>query len=128
MTVRTSFDRSRFLRTAGALIGLAVALSGCMHAAEEVATTASIPEDYRLRHPIAIEEATKSIVVFVGQGRGGLSAEQRADVIGLAQAWLHEATGAINADVPVGTPNARLAANSMRYVHALLPAHCVLLS
>jgi pilus assembly protein CpaD len=122
MTVRTSFDRSRFLRTAGALIGLAVALSGCMHAAEEVATTASIPEDYRLRHPIAIEEATKSIVVFVGHGRGGLSAEQRADVIGLAQTWLHEATGAIDADVPVGTPNARMAADSMREIHALLAA------
>jgi pilus assembly protein CpaD len=122
MTVRTSFDRSRFLRTAGALIGLAVALSGCMHTAEEAATTASIPEDYRLRHPIAIEEATKSIVVFVGHGRGGLSAEQRADVIGLAQTWLHEATGAIDADVPVGTPNARMAADSMREIHALLAA------
>jgi pilus assembly protein CpaD len=122
MTVRTSFDRSRFLRTAGALIGLAVALSGCMHTAEEAATTASIPEDYRLRHPIAIEEATKSIVVFVGQGRGGLSAEQRSDVIGLAQTWLHEATGAIDADVPVGTPNARMAADSMREIHALLAA------
>ncbi len=122
MTVRTSFDRSHFLRTAGALIGLAVALSGCMHTAEEAATTASIPEDYRLRHPIAIEEANKSIVVFVGQGRGGLSAEQRADVIGLAQAWLHEATGAIDADVPVGTPNARMAADSMREIHALLAA------
>jgi len=122
MTVRTSFDRSRFLRTAGTLIGLAVALSGCMHTAEEAATTASIPEDYRLRHPIAIEEATKSIVVFVGQGRGGLSAEQRADVIGLAQTWLHEATGAIDADLPVGTPNARMAAGSMREIHALLAA------
>jgi pilus assembly protein CpaD len=121
MTVRTSFDRSRGLRRAGALIGLAVALSGCMRTGEEV-TTASIPEDYRLRHPIAIEEANKSIVVFVGQGRGGLSAEQRADVIGLARAWLREATGAINVDVPVGTPNARMAADSMRKIHALLGA------
>jgi pilus assembly protein CpaD len=119
MTVRTSFDRSRSLRMAGALIGLAVALSGCIRTGEEV-TTASIPEDYRLRHPIAIEEADKSIVVFVGRGRGGLSAEQRADVIGLAQAWLHEATGAISADVPIGTPNARMAADSMREIHALL--------
>ena len=121
MTVRTSFDRSRSLRMAGALIGLGVALSGCMRTGEEV-TTASVPEDYRLRHPIAIEEANKSIVVFVGQGRGGLSAEQRADVIGLARAWLHEATGAINVDVPVGTPNARMAADSMREIHALLGA------
>jgi pilus assembly protein CpaD len=122
MTVRTSLDRSRALRAAGALVGLAVALSGCMHTGEEAATTASIPEDYRLRHPIAIEEANSSIVVFVGQGRGGLSAEQRADVMGLAQTWLHEATGAINADVPIGTPNARMAADSMREIHALLAA------
>ena len=121
MTVRTSLDRSRAVHTAGALIGLAVALSGCLRTGEEV-TTASIPADYRLRHPIAIEEANKSIVVFVGQGRGGLSAEQRADVIGLAQTWLHEATGAINADVLVGTPNARMAADSMREIHALLAA------
>ena len=121
MTIRTSFDRSRGLRMAGTLIGLAVALSGCLRTGEEV-TTASIPEDYRLRHPIAIEEANKSIVVFVGQGRGGLSAEQRADVIGLAQTWLHEATGAIDADLPVGTPNARMAADSMREIHALLGA------
>jgi pilus assembly protein CpaD len=121
MTIPTTLDRSRALRMAGAMIGLAVALGGCMRTGEEVAT-ASIPEDYRLRHPIAIEEANKSIVVFVGQGRGGLSAEQRTDVMGLAQAWRHEATGAINADVPVGTPNARMAADSMREIHALLAA------
>jgi pilus assembly protein CpaD len=120
MTVRTSHDRSRAVRMAGALVGLGVALSGCMHTGEEAAATASVPEDYRLRHPIVIEEANKSIVVFVGQGRGGLSAEQRADVIGLAETWLHEATGAINVDVPVGTPNARMAADSMRKIHALL--------
>jgi pilus assembly protein CpaD len=121
MTVRTSLDRSRALRVAGALVGVAVALGGCLRTGEEV-MTASIPDDYRLRHPIAIEEANQSIVVFVGQGRGGLSAEQRADVVGLAQTWLHEATGAINADVPVGTPNARMAADSMREIQALLAA------
>jgi pilus assembly protein CpaD len=121
MTIPTTLDRSRALRMAGAMIGLAVALGGCMRTGEEVAT-ASIPEDYRLRHPIVIEEANKSIVVFVGQGRGGLSAEQRTDVMGLAQTWLHEATGPINADVPVGTPNARMAADSMREIRALLAA------
>src|SRR5260370_15333963 len=121
MTVRTSFDCRRAVRMAGALIGVAVALGGCLRTGEEV-TTASIPDDYRLRHPIVIEEANKSIVVFVGQGRGGLSAEQRADVVGLAETWLHEATGTINADVPVGTPNARMAADSMREIQALLAA------
>ena len=45
-------------------------------------TTASVPDDYRLRHPIAIQEADRSVVIFVGHARGGLSASQRADVHG----------------------------------------------
>ena len=42
--------------------------------------------------------------------------------MGLAQTWLHEATGAIIADVPVDTPNARAAADSFREIQALLAA------
>jgi pilus assembly protein CpaD len=106
---------------AAALVGLGLSLGGCVHD-DPVAVTAGIPGDYRLRHPIAVEEANNSIVVFVGQGRGGLSAEQRADVMGLARNWVREATGAINADVPVDTPNARAAADSMREIQALLSA------
>jgi pilus assembly protein CpaD len=121
MTARTSLKRNRALRMAGALIGVAVALGACTHTDDTVAT-ASIPEDYRMRHPIAIEEANHSIVVFVGQGRGGLSADQRADVTGLASSWQHEATGTITADVPVDTPNARAAADSFREIQALLSA------
>jgi pilus assembly protein CpaD len=93
-------------------------LGACTHTEEAV--TASIPDDYRLRHPIAIQEADRSVVVFVGHARGGLSATQRADVIDLAQTWLREGTGAISADVPVDTPNARAAADSFREIQALL--------
>jgi pilus assembly protein CpaD len=121
MTTITPVEYRRALRFLGALIGLAVALGACTHT-DEVATTASVPDDYRLRHPIAIREANRSIVIFVGQARGGLSAEQRADVAGLAQVWLQEGTGAIVADVPVGTPNARAAADAFREAHALLTA------
>ncbi len=103
-----------------ALVGLGLSLGACVH--DESLTTAGIPDDYRLRHPIAIEEANHSIVVLVGRGRGGLSAEQRADVLGFAQSWQHDATGAINADVPVDTPNARAAADSFREVQSLLAA------
>ncbi|HYZ41608.1 MAG TPA: CpaD family pilus assembly protein, partial [Stellaceae bacterium] len=65
-------------------------------------------------------EADRSIVIFVGQGRGGLSAPQRTDVIGLAQAWAREGTGAIVVDVPVDTPNARAAESSYREIRMLL--------
>src|SRR5260370_21094151 len=87
-------DHLRTLRLLGAVAGLSVALGACTYTGVEV-VTASVPNDYRLRHPIAIEEANRSIVIFVGHARGGLTASQRADVTGLAQTWLREGTGAI---------------------------------
>jgi pilus assembly protein CpaD len=120
MTNSTPLDRHRALRVLSALVGLSGALGACTTSGDVV--TASVPEDYRLRHPIAIEEADRSVVIFVGHARGGLSASQRADVTGLAQTWVREGTGAIVADVPVDTPNARAAANSFREIQALLAA------
>ncbi len=120
MTRKIPVDRNRAFRMAGPLVGLAVVLGACTHTEEAV--TASVPDDYRLRHPIVIQEADRSVVIFVGHARGGLSASQRADVIGLAQIWLREGTGAINADLPVDTPNARAAADSFREIQALLAA------
>ena len=64
-TSGTSADRKRALRLAGALIGLAVVLGACKHIPDEV-VAASVPDDYRLRHPIAVQEADRSIIVFVG--------------------------------------------------------------
>jgi pilus assembly protein CpaD len=121
MTTRIPVDRNRALRMAGTLVGLAVALGACTHTGDQV-TTASIPEDYRLRHPIAVQEANQSVVILVGHGRGGLSAEQRADVMALAQTWRHEATGPITADVPVDTSNAAAAADAFREIQSLLTA------
>jgi pilus assembly protein CpaD len=121
MTARIPVDRKRALRNVGALVGLAVTLGACMHT-DDVATTASFPDDYRQRHPIAIQETDRSVVIFVGHARGGLSGPQRADVMGLAQIWLQEGTGAIVADMPVNTPNARAASDALREIQALLTA------
>ena len=121
MTIKTPVDRNRHLRVAGALVGLAVVLGACTHTGDEV-TTASIPDDYRQRHPIVVQEANRSVVIFVGHARGGLSADQRTDVMGLAQTWLREATGPIIADVPVDTSNAAAAADAFREARALLTA------
>jgi len=121
MTAKLAADRRRAFRTAGALVSLAVVLGACNHTTD-VVTTASVPDDYRLRHPIAIQEADRSVVIFVGHARGGLSADQRADVIGLARIWVSEGTGAIVADVPVDTPNARAAESAFHEIKALLAA------
>ena len=121
MTKRTPLDRYRTLCLLGALVGLSVALGACTNTGGEI-VTASVPDDYRQRHPIALQEADQSVVIFVGHARGGLSASQRADVIGLAQTWRHEGTGGIVADVPVDTPNAAAAADTFREIRSLLTA------
>ena len=120
MTNRKPLDRFNTVRLAGALLGLSVVLGACNQTAEIV--TASVPNDYRQRHPIAVTEADRSIVVFVGRARGGLSAPQRNDVMGLAQTWVREGTGAVIADVPIDTPNARAASASFREIQSVLMA------
>jgi pilus assembly protein CpaD len=120
MTTTAPQTRKRATGLGGALVGIALVLGACTHTDEAV--TASSPDDYKQRHPIAIEEANRSIVVFVGHARGGLTASQRADVMGLASTWLQEGTGAIHVDVPSDTPNARAAAESLHEIQAMLAA------
>jgi len=118
---RRAPDLKRGLRLAAALLGAAAALGACTHTEQEL-PTASIPTDYRLRHPIVIQEANRATEVFVGSARGGLTATQRADILGLARAWLREGTGAIVIDMPVHTPNARTARDSLREIQTILAA------
>ncbi|QHO76706.1 pilus assembly protein CpaD [Bradyrhizobium sp. CCBAU 051011] len=121
MTTKIQLRQVRALGVFGALLGLSAALGACTPLATET-VTASVPDDYRQRHPIAVTEANHSIVVFVGHARGGLSGPQRADVLGLAQSWVREGTGAIIVDVPIDTPNARAAAASFGEIRSVLMA------
>ena len=125
MTQTTSIipaERKRALGLAGALVGLAVTLGACQHTSDDSLAMVNAPADYRQRHPIAVTEADRSIVVFVGRGRGGLTAEQRAEVTGMAQDWMREGTGAVSIDVPVDTANARAAQDSLREIQATFAA------
>jgi pilus assembly protein CpaD len=122
MTKRIPLHRIKAAGLLGALLGLSATLGACTWQSTEVVTTASVPNDYRHRHPIAVTEANHSIVVFVGRGRGGLSGPQRTDVMGLAHTWTREGTGAIIADVPIDTANARAAAASYQEIRSLLMA------
>ena len=114
-------DRHRSWRALGALLALSCTLGACNQTTEIV--TASVPgNDYKHRHPIAITEANRSIVVFVGHARGGLSAPQRTDIAGLAQSWVREGTGGVIADVPTDPVYGRAAAASYREIRSILMA------
>jgi len=120
MTIRAP-NLTRNLRRTAVLVGAAAALGACTHTNQET-VTGSVPVDYRQRHPIVVQEANRTTEVFVGSGRGGLTSAQRSDIAGLAQNWLREGTGAIVIDVPVNTPNARVATDSLREIQAILAA------
>lgn len=113
----SSFSLGR-LRVASLLLVVAASLGACKHTEEDA--TASIPSDYRMRHPIVVQEANRSIEVFVGTGRGGLTAPQRTDVAAYAQTWLQEGTGPLAIDVPAATPNARAASQSLRDIQEIV--------
>jgi pilus assembly protein CpaD len=100
--------------------GLAAMLGGCYES--KVAQTAAYPTDYRLRHPITIKEADRTVEVFVGRNRGGLTPAQRADVLSFAQLWRREATSGIIVDVPHGGATDHAAADSMREIHSIFAA------
>ncbi|XUM22165.1 CpaD family pilus assembly protein [Bradyrhizobium oligotrophicum S58] len=130
MSATFTRDGGRTLRRIGAIAGLALTLGACNTTTGEVVAT--IPDDYKIRHPIAIEEGRQSTVVFIGSGRGGLTYQQRVDVAGLARSWLREGTGGIMAEVPTGTSNARAAADAYREIRAVLtaggvPSHAITL-
>jgi pilus assembly protein CpaD len=116
---KTSADRRRNLRIALALAGLSVVLGAC-NTTGDVVTTQTVPTDYRMRHPIAVQEGKRSIVIFVGKARGGLSAAQQADVMGIARDWVREGTGSVVVDVPIDTANARAAAATYHEIRAVL--------
>ncbi|WGD52674.1 CpaD family pilus assembly protein [Bradyrhizobium sp. CB1650] len=116
----TAADHRGRLRLAVALTGLSVMLGACNTTGEIV--TQTVPTDYRQRHPIAVQEGKRSIVIFVGQARGGLSAAQHADVVGIARDWVREGTGSVVVDVPVDTANARPAAATYQEIRSVLLA------
>ena len=99
--------------------GLAAMLAGCN---QSRVTQADYPVDYRLRHPITLKEADRTVEVFVGRNRGGLTPVQRADVLAFAQLWRREATSGIIVDIPTGGSIGHAAADSMREIHSIFAA------
>jgi pilus assembly protein CpaD len=107
-----------FVRAA-LLMTVALSCAGCMATADHE-YVGSVPVDYRLRHPITIQESNRTLEVFVGQRRDTLMPSQRSEVAAFVNDWRNEATGGIVIDTPVGKPNARAAASVARELREVL--------
>ena len=99
--------------------GLALSLAGCFQS--EVAIN-SYPVDYRQRHPIVVRDGTQTVEIMLGRNRGGLTPDQRADVLAFAQTWRREAGSGVIVEVPQGGPTDHAAADSMREIRSIFSA------
>lgn len=114
--------KSLTLARALAFASVAALLAGCKTTSSQEDLTASIPNDYRQRHPIAVREKVQSLTVFIGDGRGTLTPTQRAEVGAIAASWRQEATGGVVIEMPVGAANERAATSASREIRSVLAA------
>lgn len=114
----TSVVPARF--RAALLIGLAaLTVAGCQ---TDRIVTGTIPSDYRDRHPIQVNEGARSVQMFVGSGRSGLTAEQRALAGGFASQWRRYGSGPLTIELPAKVANEVSSSRTVRELRSLLTA------
>src|SRR5580700_10641867 len=106
---------------AAIVIGFGLLVCACQ-TDQKITAAPDVPYDYRLRHPITITEAERTLQIFIGANRGELTAEQRAELLAFAQTWKQEATGGVLIDLPTGTVNEGSAAAALREIQSILAA------
>ena len=106
---------------AAIVTGLGLLVCACQ-TDQKITAAPDVPYDYRLRHPITVTEAERTLQLFIGANRGELTAEQRAELLAFAQNWKQEATGGVLIDLPTGTANEGSAAAALREIQSILAA------
>lgn len=88
--------------TAGPLmLALMLGAAGCS-GPRSTDITGSIPDDYRVNHPIHVTRSKSSIDILPGGGPGGLTDRQVQDIQSFASEWQKRGRGALTVQVPVG--------------------------
>lgn len=98
----------------------AVLLSGCAN--REHVIVGSIPDDYRTRHPIVINEQEHTFDIPVASGDRKLTQSLRESVRGASGSYHRMASGSVRVMVPVGSPNAGAASLISREIVDILAA------
>lgn len=110
-----------FARRGLLLVALGATLAGCETTAQQE-QTGTIWSNYRERHPISIVEKDRTLKLFVGSSRNGLTPDQRTSVLDYALAWRNEGTGRFVIEQPTGARNAHAAAAALREVRSIMAA------
>jgi pilus assembly protein CpaD len=113
--------RAAVVLRAAIVVGYGLLVCGC-NTDQQIAGVPDIPPDYRMRHPITITEAERTLQVFIGANRSTLTAVQRAEVLAFAQTWKSEATGGVLIDLPTATGNEHASADALHEIQSILAA------
>jgi pilus assembly protein CpaD len=107
-------------RTAAAA-ACALCLVGC-NTDQQITGAPDVPVDYRMRHPITLQESDRTLELFIGSNRGELNPTQRAQVLSFGIEWKRDATGGIVIARPVDSTNERAASDAMTEIVSILSA------
>ena len=125
-TTRTMFAgrcaAARIVLRAAIAAGCALFVCGCNTDQQVAGGTPEVSADYRLRHPITLQESDHTLELFIGSNRGELNPTQRAQVVSFGLSWKREATGGVVVDRPVGSSNEMAASDAMREIVSILAA------
>lgn len=105
-----------------AVMGLAALLAACAQRPVDPMMTTSIPDDYRVAHPILIEDKVATMDVPVSAGAGGLQSTVRSNIGFFAQSFLASGARVIAVVAPSGSPNQTAAARAAGDVERALIA------
>jgi pilus assembly protein CpaD len=95
----------RALITSAALL---LALAACKPVDSHI-TTGGVPDDYRVTHPISIEESVDTMDVPVGMNSRHLTAAMRSNVQGFAIRFINSRSAVLAIVTPRGSQNERVA-------------------
>jgi pilus assembly protein CpaD len=113
MTTHSTYRpiRARHVPLTAAMLAAGLALAGCNpREVSSVEVTGAVPGDYRVNHPIAIEEAIETLDVPVGIYTHSLTDAFRSNVVAFAQKFLKSGSVTIAVVAPSGSPNQGIAA------------------
>jgi pilus assembly protein CpaD len=113
---------ARIVLRAAIAAGCALFVCGCNTDQQAVNATPEVSPDYRLRHPITLQESDHTLELFIGSNRGELNPTQRAQVVSFGLSWKREATGGVVVDRPVGSSNEMASSDAMREIASILAA------